>query len=395
MRFIRKSILKKALAFTFFFILFNAGVYYFIYYYLKLDEIPAYILFLNNAFVVLVAYSFFIHQIHIPLLKVYKQITLLLKGKEYHRIPPTRIDEIGVITHFYNQITQNVEKIYKDLQESNRISSEFDVVGNIQNDILPKSVKGVFGLDIVAKTKAAVEVGGDSFDFIKSDKNTFMYIGDVTGHGVPAGLIMMVVNTLIHVFAKEKKLSNEILTITNRFLAARVITESLFMTALMLRWDEHLQSMYYSGAGHEHILIYRAKEKKVESIRSGGIALGMVPDVATIIKENHIPLNLDDVILLYTDGITEAKNNTGEMYSLERLTGALKKYGYRSNADNIFEKITEDFSNFVGEYIQKDDITLIVIKYTGEAASRETIQLSIAKEFLPSTKTGVNKWGWE
>lgn len=334
----------------------------------------------------------FLLDVIVPLNRVAKQVRNLLTGKNYQRIQPTTIDEIGMFTHFFNEITTDLEKISYDVKERRRMSSELDIAAQIQRDVLPKVAPESPGLDVVAKTRSAAEVGGDSFDFLASpDGNqTFFYIGDVTGHGVPAGLVMVMVDTLIHsMVSMGFRSAREIIVGTNSLLFPR-ISARLFMTLVMLRWDAQTQKMYFTGAGHEHILVYRAKTEQVEAIRSGGIALGMIPDNSKIIQEKEIPLEIGDALVLYTDGITEAKNQTGAMYGVEGMTESLKKNGYFPSAEGIFDHLTQDFAKFVGEYVQIDDITMIVMKYTGKDTGAK-VKLSITAD---ETKAPSKNWSW-
>ncbi|MBN2087138.1 PP2C family protein-serine/threonine phosphatase [Candidatus Peregrinibacteria bacterium] len=318
----------------------------------------------------------------IPVNRLLKQVTNLLTGKNYKKVDPTTIDEVGVMTHFFNEITHDLEKISYDIKERRRMSSELDIAAQIQKDVLPKEAPESPGLDIVAKTCSAAEVGGDTFDFVLSpDGNQlFVYIGDVTGHGVPAGLIMMMVDTLVTaMISRGVNNGRELIANTNSLLYPR-ISSRLFMTSVMLRWDKKNQKMYYTGAGHEHVLVYRKNTETVESIKSGGIALGMIPDVSKIVKETEIPLEIGDSVVLFTDGITEAKNQTGEMFEVTGLVESLKKHGYRPSAESIFDNLSKDFANFVGEYVQVDDITMIVIKYVGKDAATSKVKLTVSSE---------------
>ena len=336
----------------------------------------------------------FLIDVMVPLNRVTKQVNNLLTGKEYQRLEPTTIDEIGVFTHFFNEITKDLEKISFDVKERRRMSSELDIAAKIQKEVLPKEAPDSPGLDIVAKNRSAAEVGGDCFDFLQSSdgNQTFIYIGDVTGHGVPAGLVMMMVDTLIHsMIAMGLNSSKDILSNTNVLLTPRISTK-LFMTLVMLRWDAAQQKLFYTGAGHEHILIYRAKTEKVESIRSGGIALGMIPDNSKILVEKEIPLEIGDSVVLYTDGITEAKSKTGEMYDVDHLSTSFQKHGYMPSSESIFDHVGQDFSTFVGEYTQVDDITMMVIKYVGKEASTKT-KLTIASS--EGNKAQSKIWSWE
>jgi serine phosphatase RsbU (regulator of sigma subunit)/HAMP domain-containing protein len=327
-----------------------------------------------------------------PLNRVIREIRHLLMGKNYKRVLPTTIDEIGIMTNFFNEITKDLEKISYDIKERRRMSSELDIAAKIQKDVLPKEAPEAPGLDIVAKTRTASEVGGDTFDFLSTPDGDqiYVYIGDVTGHGVPAGLVMMMVDTLVTTMVTQGVSNGKDLVVNTNALLTPRISARLFMTTVMLRWDKPLQKMFYTGAGHEHIVLYRANGETVETIPSGGIALGMIPDNSKIAQEKEIPMEVGDAILLFTDGITEAKNATGEMYGLERLQKALQQNGYRPT-ESLFDNLTKDFSQFVGEYVQADDITMIVIKRVDASAPASKIKLTVNTS-EPVTQSKM--WNW-
>jgi len=394
MKFFRKSLINKALL-LFLIYLVLVVVFGIVFNRIGLKSITfnAFLLILIAIF--LFTLFFFIIDVVIPVDRVTKQISSLLTGKNYKRVDPITIDEVGVITHFFNEITRDLEKISYDIKERRRMSSELDIAASIQRDVLPKSAPEAKALDIVAKTRSAAEVGGDIFDFIMSpDGNQlFIYIGDVTGHGVPAGLIMMMVDTLVTaMIARGIDNGKDLVVNVNTLLTPR-ISARLFMTSVVLRWDKPTQKMFYTGAGHEHILVYHTKTESVEAIRSGGIALGMIPDNSKIAIEREIPLEVGDVVLLYTDGITEAKNKTGEMYGLQKLSDSLHRHGYRPSGESIFDNLTKDFAAFVGEYVQIDDITMIVIKYLGKDAGNAQVKLTIGTD-LTTTDRVSKIWNW-
>lgn len=300
-----------------------------------------------------------------PLKKLTKQMKLLLTGRSYKKITTNRVDEIGVIAQFFNEITENLEGISQKLKEGQRMSSELEIASSIQRSILPAKSPDVPNLEVVAKTRPAVEVGGDSFDFIQRDNATYFYVGDVTGHGAPAALVMMMVNTLLHTYSEMYSSVYDIIVNTNKILKPR-IKAAMFMTMVMLKWDHIEQKMTYVGAGHEHLLIYRNGTGEIESKPAGGVALGMVPDNSKLVKELEIPLEDGDMIIIYTDGITEAKNDKGEMYGLERLIDTVKKYTTQYGPEGVSNHTALDFSQYVGNAEQQDDITLMVLRYTKE-----------------------------
>lgn len=296
-----------------------------------------------------------------PTKKILHEMKALLTGKRYRRVMTKRVDEIGVIGHFFNDITKNLEQISTDLNAHRRITKELDIAHQIQQNLLPQSAPNVEELDIIAKTKPAEEIGGDSFDFMDKENNLFFYIGDVTGHGVPAGLVMIMVDTLLDTFIDKEMNSKDVLTNTNKYLQPK-ISSTMFMTMVMFRWDKKEKKMYYTGAGHEHIVIYRQSTHKCESYPAGGIALGMVPDNSNMLVEKEIHFETGDALILYTDGITEGENASGELYGLERLKKAAEKFGNLPNSDLIFEGISKDFSAFIEGHIQDDDMSIMVIR---------------------------------
>lgn len=299
-----------------------------------------------------------------PLNIVFKEMKALLTGRPYKKIITQRYDEVGVLAHFFNDVTKNIERISDDIQEGKRMSKELSVGSDIQKRMLPAIMPSVSGLSLYGSTRAASEVGGDSFDVIPAGSaNTVMYVGDVTGHGLPAGLIMVMVNTLIRTLSEIYDSGYEIMINTNRIVKSR-IEQHRFMTCVLLRWNNDLQKMFYTGCGHEHIIIFHAVQKNCEVRKTGGIALGMVPDISKIIREEELVFEKNDVIVLYSDGIIEAKNMVGEMFGVDRLARLVEVHATLSTPEELFVNISKAFSEFVGEQTQLDDITLIIVKRT-------------------------------
>jgi serine phosphatase RsbU (regulator of sigma subunit) len=363
MAFLRKTVTRKiTLVLIIIALLLGAGVYYF---WEDTTSFPLVYTLIGVGVLVIIFGIVVLNVVGIPLRKVTKQMKYLLTGKSYKRIYSSRIDEIGIIAQFFNEVTENIEKISNKLREQERMSSELEIAANIQKKILPLESPVIPGLEVTAKNRSAAEIGGDSFDFIKQPDSTFIYIGDVTGHGAPAALIMMMVNTLLHTYSEMYDNLYDIVVNTNKQLKPR-IKAAMFMTMVMMKWQHKEQKMTYVGSGHEYILVYRAATGKIDSFVAGGIALGMIPDNSKIIKEQEIKLEKNDVVMLYTDGITEAKNDEGEMFDLARLKESFAKYAPQYGPEGVTHHVATDYSNFVGNAEQLDDVTLIVMKYTGK-----------------------------
>ncbi|USN59280.1 MAG: serine/threonine-protein phosphatase [Candidatus Peribacteria bacterium] len=177
----------------------------------------------------------------------------------------------------------------------------------IQEKILTKKMISIPSLDIVARSKPAAEIGGDSYDIIQSNDNYYIYVGDATGHGVGAGFIMMMVNALVSGFSKTFTSGAHILTSTNEILKPRV-KANLLMSLLLVRWNESEKRLFMTGAGHEYLIIYKHALGKCFKIKSGGVALGMIKNIEKLVKEQEIRFEPNDIIVLYSDGITESIN---------------------------------------------------------------------------------------
>lgn len=300
--------------------------------------------------------------IHRPLAQVFQEMKALLTNRPYKKIFSTRIDEVGVLAHFFNNVTKNIERISVDIAEGKRMHKELSVGSDIQRRIIPKTMPAIPGITLFGNMRPASEIGGDSFDIVQTPQgNHYIYVGDVTGHGVPAALIMMMVNTIIRTFSETYASGYDLIVNTNRILKQR-IEPRRFMTCVLLRWNAQEQKLYYTGAGHEHILIFRKNQNACEVRQTGGIALGMIADISKIVKEESIPFEPGDTVVLYSDGIIEAKNMTGEMFGLGRLKAAVEQYAATSTPEELFTNISKDFGIFVGEQIQEDDITLIALR---------------------------------
>lgn len=331
------------------------------FYYLGKTIVPLYYVAIAFGVTILYILVLYFFDFVRPLKIVMAQMQTLLSGKPYKRIYTERIDEVGILAHFFNQVTKGLGEVSYDIKDRERMLGELDLAASLQREILPLENPNIPGLQIVAKNKPATEIGGDSFDYFQAGDKFYIYIGDVTGHGVAGGLIMSMVNSMISIFAEISPSPYDILVKVNKGIK-RHVKKTMFMTLVMLCWDQKQQKMSYVGAGHEHILVYRAATGECEAILSGGVALGMVPDNSKVISEKPLILNSGDLIVLYTDGITEAKNRDDEMFGLENLKKSVIEFAPNYSAEGVNYHIAQEVSSFMGDAVQADDITLITIK---------------------------------
>lgn len=308
-----------------------------------------------------------------PLHPIVDQMQLLITGKPFKKIYTDRIDEVGVVAYFFNQVTKGLGQASEGIKDRDRMVSELTIAAQLQRDILPLQSPVVPGLQVVAKNKPATELGGDSFNFINAGSRTYIYIGDVTGHGVAAGLIMTMVSSLINIFSGIYATPYEIVVNVNKYIKKHV-KKAMFMTMVMLCWDNEKKTMSFVGAGHEHILVYHKDSGECEAILSGGVALGMVPDNSKVVVEKQLQLADGDSVILYSDGITEAKSEGGELYGLDRLKSAVVEYAAQYSAEGLNYHVAKDVAAFMGSAVQNDDMTLIVARRMDVGAPTEAVQ---------------------
>ncbi len=326
-----------------------------------------------------------------PINRLKKEIALFLtggkKGSQLALI--SRNPEMRFIIGFFNKSLEILKNFKEELQSGKVLRSEVELAAEIQKHILSKTHVSLSSMDIVANSKSASEVGGDSYDIIQRGDNHFVYLGDVTGHGVASGFVMMIVNALISAFSKVLVSGAEILADTNEILKPRVVSNML-MTLLLVRWNEKERKMYMTGAGHEYLIVYKKNQKKAFKVKSGGIALGMTKNISKVVKEMQIDIEPGDVIVLYTDGITEARHSAAQnstMFGIDRLVETVEATPLKT-AQGVFNHITIELSKFMGyNHRQFDDITLIVMHYKWDEIIEQNVSSEISAEF-------ITEWNW-
>ncbi len=240
------------------------------------------------------------------------------------------------------------------------IWSEMELAKRIQTALLPDKQK-IKGYEIAATMIPAKEVGGDYFDIIETPKgDKWVTIGDVSGHGVDSGLIMMMAQTSILSKVNDNGSCgpSDMLESINGIIRENIsrLGSDHYMTMMAMRLN---QSEMTLAGKHQDLIIYRSALNKTEIITIPGTWLGITDDIKTSLTELTIEINTGDIVLLFTDGITEAANARGEMFSQERLAQALNKYADLP-VGKLRDKIIEEVMSFQEE--QLDDMTLVVIK---------------------------------
>lgn len=296
------------------------------------------------------------------------------------------------VISFFIKSLQILRVFKQELRDGRKLRSEVEIASEIQKNSIAGDESIVPSLELAIGAASASEVGWDSLDIIPGkNSNYYMYIGDVTGHGVPSGFVMMMVNALVSAIVLSEESSARVLAETNRILKPR-IKQNMMMSSVMLRWNDKDKALYYTGAGHEFILVYSYRENKVFKIKSGWVALGMMRDASKLYKEQQIRFEPDDVVILYTDGITEARYHSEQnwlLFGIDRIVESIMKTNEKT-AENIFRQITVDLSAHMGyKHKQYDDITLLVARYN-------TTWAGSTNSTIPDTMnyTNITEWNW-
>src|SRR5256885_9787098 len=255
--------------------------------------------------------------------------------------------------------------IYSEANEKKRLDHDLEIARDIQRILLPAESPKVNGFEIAGLNVPARQVSGDYFDYIKvDDERLGVAIADVSGKGVPASLIMAICRSVLRSQAIGNPSPSDVLQKVNRQLYPD-IKEDMFISMAYRALDHSRGGGTLARAGHDAPLLYQQKTQTIQSLKTPGMVVGIdsgdVFDRLT--KDVAVELERDDCILLYTDGITEALDNEGNEFGLERTFASFRSRA-KEGAQAIVTGLIDDLRNFVGSTPQNDDITLIAIRKT-------------------------------
>jgi serine phosphatase RsbU (regulator of sigma subunit) len=258
---------------------------------------------------------------------------------------------------------EEISALNERLKSDNlRMSAELDITRQLQQKMLPRpeELQEISGLEIAGFMEAADEVGGDYYDVLNYDGRIKIGIGDVTGHGLESGMVMVqtAVRTLL---ANNETDYIKFLSTLNRTIYDNVerMNADKNLTLVLLDYADGV--LQISGQ-HEEIIVVRANGdiERIDTINLG-FPIGLVTEIADFITQSEVQLNPGDGVVLYTDGITEAANMTNKQYGIERLCEVASQ-NWQYSAEEVRKIVIEDLRKFIGEQKVFDDITLVVLK---------------------------------
>ena len=291
--------------------------------------------------------------------------TRFADGDFTQRVQVSRRDEVGQLEEQFNRMAEElVESMAQRqalaeqnarLEERARIEQELRTAQLIQHSLLPKDVPTLPGWQIAPYYQPAREVGGDLYDFLMfEDGRLGLVIGDVSGKGVPAALVMATTQSMLRAAAQAAVSPGEVLARVNELLCGDM-PPNLFVTCFYAILDPVSGRLHYANAGHD--LPYRQYSGGVSELRATGMPLGLMPGMRY--EENEATLASGDSVLFYTDGLVEAHNAKRDMFGFPHL---MELVGRNLCSTTLIDSLLQELATFTGsDWEQEDDVTMLVL----------------------------------
>jgi len=293
----------------------------------------------------LIADEDFLGVIHIDTLQQEKRFTM---------------DDLDLLTGVANQTAFAVAsaKMHQQLMLRQRMERDLQLARQVQESFLPQTTPDIPGFELVATYRAALEVGGDFYDFVMmDDRHVGVGLGDVAGKGVPAALLMARMSSDMRLLAQTETDPGPVLTKLNARLTANA-PEGAFVTAVFTVLDREARTLAIANAAHCLPVLRRATTGEVRELDEvGGFPLGAFDEAEY--EQTVFQMESGDVVVLFSDGVTEAMTSNKDMYGTERLLAAVALPA--SSAREVMENILADVRAFVEDTPQSDDLTVVCI----------------------------------
>lgn len=246
-----------------------------------------------------------------------------------------------------------------------RLEEELLNAREVQRILLPRKAPPITGYRIAGDNMAARTVSGDYYDFITLGENHLgIAIADVSGKGLPASLMMAMGRSVLRANAEPWFSPAKALAVVNRILYPDM-RQDMFVSMIYLIAKGDTGEIVLARAGHDPPMIYRAKDRTVEDLQSHGLAVGVDegPVFERHTEDHAFSMEPGDTLLLYTDGVNEAQNAKGDEFGLERLRDVFRQAAPQG-ADHVIKQLHAEVADFVGDFPQTDDMTLVVLEKT-------------------------------
>lgn len=298
--------------------------------------------------------------------QVIEHIGIRRDGSEFPvelSISPLKLDNAYIFSGFIHDITTRkaTEARVRQAQVNLAIAqSEIKIAQQIQASLSPSAPIKSEHFEVTGFCLPADQVGGDYFDyFYRNEDHLDMIIADVSGHSIGPALFMVETRSAIRTQANGLGTPSETLTILNNFLFEDLDKADYFITLFYLQYDTTFQQLSFANAGHPPPLLFRPSQSECRQLDAEGLILGINKNV--VFEEKTITLCQDDLILLYTDGLTEAENANGEFFGIKRVSDIFIQHSQQAPQE-IIDALLEQLKQFCQSESFNDDITLMIFK---------------------------------
>lgn len=283
------------------------------------------------------------------------------KGNLDVTLPPLGSDELGQLAKQFNEMTAGLKKASEEAKEQAVLNDQIRQAKEIQEGMNPSRFLKKPEYQIKGFTRAAKGVGGDYYDFqVLGDGRVAVLISDVSGKSVSASLVMVLIKTVVSTYLKlfNTIRGDTILRTINRVMCGEAHIDK-FATIQFFVFDPATKTLEFSNGGHGPLFLYRADRKVCTASKLEGLPVGIEED--NQYKLAKIQLSSGDIVMLYTDGITECWNIAKEEFGLKRVREKLIEYA-DLNPKEIIENFVRDLDEFASGAEQHDDMTMVVMK---------------------------------
>ncbi len=286
----------------------------------------------------------------------------IASGKWGKQVVVSSRDEIGELAERFNAMSLRIAKMFQEVKEKSRMEAELESAKEIQSAILPQQYPQVSGYLFSVYYQPQTESGGDYYDFVEVGPNRLgVVVADVTGHGVGAGMVMAMLRSTLRTYAAGKLDAARVLKEVNPVLY-RDTLPTMFATVFYGVLDAQNHELYYTSAGHQQGILYHPQERKIRLLKGGGMPVGMVESSIfdPEIQLYKVSLRSGEFLILYTDGITEAKNRKNEEYGETRFYEAIARFA-STDVNAMRDKIIAELLAFCGDAPATDDRTMLIV----------------------------------
>lgn len=316
-----------------------------------------------------------------PIVKITQRVRKFTSGDLESELPLEGAEEFFEISRAFNEMMTRVSQDKKNIIEREKLAKEIEVASHIQKTLLPAKVPRLPGMEVDTFYRAASVIGGDLYDVFEISPDRYcLVVADVSGKGVPASLVMSILRTVIRIYATDESSPRAILGKVNRYLEGN-IPSGMFITVMLVIYEVATGKLNLVSAGHNPMIYYDSKGSRLMKLNPAGTPLG-VPladdaDFESTLEEAEITLHQEDLIAIFTDGITEALDRDKNQFGMERLMdffGTAISNGSRPPVAEMTNELVRTIDDFAGFSSQADDITFIIaraITDTDKSASEQ------------------------